>query len=195
MPTLQIASVKQTQRQFYPDRPRDLAPKAVRVSTFLAFNRHDPVQGRMPIYARSELAKILKGLFGRAWWYVGPSVLKVSGRHLSELSACLPYRKDMPTLAQIRRVERWASKLPGMLEEWRLESIAVVEAEAERRRGEMSDAVTRLKGLRIARERLDAERVAKRKAAAVQRAAERAAGLAVKGSGARRRRRLPDRAE
>jgi hypothetical protein len=82
-----------------------------------------------------------------------------------------------------------------MLEDWRLESISVVEAEAERRRGEMSDAVTRLKGLRLARERMDAERVARRKAAVVQRAAERSAGLAVKGSGARRKRRLPDRAE
>jgi hypothetical protein len=194
---MQIASVKQDRLPFRApsERPRDLPPKAVRVSTFRKLRERRTNGGRPATYARSELAKILRGLFGIAAWYVGPSVLKVSPRHVNELCACVPGRSDVPTLAQIKRVERWAAKLPGMLEDWRLESIAVVEAEAERRRGEMSDAVTRLKGLRIARERLDAERVAKRKAAVVQRAAERAAGLAMKGSGARRKRRLPDRAD
>jgi hypothetical protein len=97
-------------------------------------------------------------------------MLQVSGRHFRRL--CAPEgRNDTPTAVQLRRVERWSAQLPGMLEQWRLESIATINAEAERRKLEIADGVTRLRAMRLAREASDKARVSARAAARLQKAA------------------------
>jgi hypothetical protein len=63
-----------------------------------------------------------------------------------------------------------------MLEDWRLESIATINAEAERRRLEIAASVTKLRQMALAREKLDKEKLAARQAQAVQREAERSSG-------------------
>jgi hypothetical protein len=120
---------------------------------------------------------VLRGLFSDSWFLVSPSVLKISVRRLGHLT-CVhpdPDRFAEPTLDQLRRLDRFAVQLPGMLEEWRLASIEVVNAEAARRELEIAASVTRLRQMIEARRRRDEEREASRAAARLQRKAEAAA--------------------
>jgi hypothetical protein len=118
---------------------------------------------------------VLRGLFADGWFMVAPSVLRVSVRRLAHLTCEHPERHDEPTLDQLRRLDRFAVQLPGMLEEWRLASIAVVNAEAARRELEIAASVTRLRQMIEARRRRDEEREAARAALRLQRKAEAAA--------------------
>ena len=59
-----------------------------------------------------------------------------------------------------------------MLEEWRVEAHAVVDAEAERRGLEIAGAVTRLRAMVVAREAADKAKEAARAARVVQKKAE-----------------------
>jgi hypothetical protein len=113
----------------------------------------------------------MRGLFGPASWRVAAAVLRVSQRQVDYLLAEDPKNPAQPTLPQLIRLERWSARLPEMLEAWRLESIAVINAEAERRKLEISDAVTRLKLLKIARVKRDAERERERANKKLQRKA------------------------
>jgi hypothetical protein len=117
---------------------------------------------------------VLRGLFSDSWFLVAPAVLKVTARRLSQLT-CVhpdPDRFAEPTLDQLRRLDRFAVQLPAMLEEWRLASIAVVNAEAARRELEIAASVTRLRQMIEARRKKDEEREAARAAARLQRKAE-----------------------
>jgi hypothetical protein len=120
---------------------------------------------------------VLRGLFSDSWFLVSPAVLKVSVRRLGQLT-CVhpdPDRFAEPTVAQLRRLDRFAVQLPAMLEEWRLASIAVVNAEAARRELEIAASVTRLRQMIEARRRRDEEKTAAAAALRVQRKAEAAA--------------------
>ena len=123
---------------------------------------------RPAIRARSELWHVLRGLFSHGWYGLAPAMLQVSVRTVGRL--CVGDRQ--PTLDQLHRLERWARRMPGMLEQWRVEAHAVVDAEAERRGLEIAGAVTRLRAMVVAREAADKAKEAARAARVVQKRAE-----------------------
>jgi len=115
----------------------------------------------------SNLWYVLRGLFDKGWWALGPAMMGVSVRQCRRY-----YRGEYePTLQQLRRLEKWARRMPALLEEWRVEAHAVVDAEAERRGLEIAGAVTRLRAMVIAREAADKAKEAARAARLVQKKA------------------------
>jgi hypothetical protein len=102
---------------------------------------------------------ILKGLFGRNWWYVSPSVL---GVRLPTIYAYGRHDGVHVPLARLARLERYSRQLPAWLEEWRVAEHAAVDAEAARRLEEIAGARTALKAYTLERERLEAERERKK---------------------------------
>jgi hypothetical protein len=91
-----------------------------------------------PGLPRFELWHILRGLFAHAGSHVAPGILGVSDRRVRQLCCVDPRRDDQPTSIQLRKLERWTAKLPTMLQEWRVESIAAINTEAERRKLEIA---------------------------------------------------------
>ena len=154
MRPLRVADVVQP-FQLFAKQPKAITKGAIQKSVLVPIvayrNRRRP-----KLYPRTELWHVLSGLFCRGWWYVGPGILGISETRFRQLCREKPGEwNSVPTLAQLSRLDRWAARMPGMLEEWRLESIATINAEAERRSLEIAGAVTRLRQMIIVRRAAD----------------------------------------
>lgn len=83
-------------------------------------------------------------LFGPSSWKVLQPVLGVRRSQALRLMQA----EHEPSLTHLDRVSAWSRRLPGMLDRWREESLALVEAEYRDRQLEIAAGVTRLKALR-----------------------------------------------